>query len=131
MSTELTIALFAMLATFLPGGVVLITLGKKYNQKWMIPVGAIHIGVFSLIFLILLFHASSMFSGIILLLAPFLIIAGLVLWLVWSIVLIVNGFKVHSAKRITIGFILLGVHMTFVITPILLISVFGLPIALM
>lgn len=131
MSTELTIALFAMLATFLPGGIVLITLGKKYNQKWMIIVGAIHIGVFSLIFLILLFHASSMFSGIILLLAPFLIIAGLVLWLVWSIVLIVNGFKVHSAKRITIGFILLGVHMTFVITPILLISVFGLPIALM
>lgn len=131
MSTELTIALFALLATFLPGGVVLITLGKKYNQKWMIIVGAIHISVFSLIFLILLFHASSMFSGIILLLAPFLIIAGLVLWLVWSIVLIVNGFKVHSAKRITIGFILLGVHMTFVITPILLISVFGLPIALM
>ena len=130
MGSEIYLLMFALFLTPIPGGIVLIALGNKFHKKPMIIWGSIIVGV--LAFCSLMTFAFFTGGAIFLLFGlPLLILLASAIAFVIAIYYLVDGFMRHSKGRIIAGFVILGTIVSFVIVPIILISIFGLPISLM
>lgn len=125
------IVLFLILFV-LPGGIVLTILGTKFKNRAMAAWGWLTISLAILGALATL--AYSGWAFIIFILSPLLLIilaALFVVWLIYSISLIINGFKQHNGSRVALGFVFIGVIISVTVVPVVLISIFGSPISLM
>jgi hypothetical protein len=60
-----------------------------------------------------------------------IVIALTIVWFVHSIRLIIAGFKEHKSGTVTLGFSFIGFIFTVIVAPVVLISIFGLPISFM
>lgn len=130
MGSEIYLLMFALFLTPIPGGIVLIALGNKFHKKPMIIWGSIIVGV--LAFCSLTTFAFFTGGAIFLLFGlPLLVLLASAIAFVIAIYYLVDGFMRHSKGRIIAGFVILGTIVSFVIVPIILISIFGLPISLM
>lgn len=115
-------------------GIILVNIGKKKNKKPMLVTGWIllgHVPVISFIACIIWSPSSSFAAWMIVIIIPVAVLVGIIVALSYSIILAVNGFKNHRTGRIVTGFALFFTIIFIVVTPIVLISIFGLPIALM
>ena len=122
--------MFALFLTPIPGGIVLIALGNKFHKKPMIIWGSIIVGV--LAFCSLMTFAFFTGGALFLLFGlPLLILLASAIAFVIAIYYLIDGFTQHIKGRIIAGFVILGAIVSFVIVPIILISIFGLPISLM
>ena len=130
MGSEIYLLMFVLFLTPIPGGIVLIALGNKFHKKPMIIWGSIIVGV--LAFCSLMTFAFFTGGAIFLLFGlPLLILLASAIAFVIAIYYLVDGFMRHNKGRIIAGFVILGAIISFVIIPIILISIFGLPISLM
>ena len=130
MGSEIYLLMFALFLTPIPGGIVLIALGNKFHKKPMIIWGSIIVGV--LAFCSLTTFAFFTGGAIFLLFGlPLLLLLASAIGFVIAIYYLIDGFMRHIKGRITAGFVILGAIVSFVIVPIILISIFGLPISLM
>ena len=125
------IVLFLILFV-LTGGIVLTILGTKFKNRAMAAWGWLTISLTTLGTLATL--ANSGWAFIIFIFSPLLLIilaALFVVWLIYSISLIIKGFKQHNGSRVTLGFVFIGVIISVTVVPVVLISIFGSPISLM
>ena len=130
MGSEIYSLMFVLFLTPIPGGIVLIALGNKFHKKPMVIWGSIIVGV--LAFCSLTTFAFFTGGAIFLLFGlPLLLLLASAIAFVIAIYYLVDGFMRHSKGRIIAGFVILGTIVSFVIVPIILISIFGLPISLM
>ena len=130
MGSEIYLLMFALFLTPIPGGIVLIALGNKFHKKPMIIWGSIIVGV--LAFCSLTTFAFFTGGAIFLLFGlPLLLLLASAIAFVIAIYYLIDGFTQHIKGRIIAGFVILGAIVSFVIVPIILISIFGLPISLM
>ena len=134
MTPQLIIIILIIISHLIAGGIVSIIIGKKINHSGLKRLGivSIIIGVIALItFFVGNWLQNSFLVALIFIFLPLGIIAGLTTWLVYSIIMIVNGFQQHKVNKTIIGFILLVTNIAVVVVPILYLTVFGLPIAFM
>lgn len=134
MSSQLIFIILIIISHLIAGGIVSIVIGKKINRFGLKRLGivSIIIGVIALItFFVGNWLQNSFLVALIFIFLPLGIIAGLTTWLIYSIILIVNGFTQHKVNKIIIGFVLLVTNIAAVVVPILYLTVFGLPIAFM
>ena len=130
MGSEIYSLMFVLFLTPIPGGIVLIALGNKFHKKPMVIWGSIIIGV--LAFCSLTTFAFFTGGAIFLLFGlPLLLLLASAIAFVIAIYYLIDGFMRHTKGRIIAGFVILGAIVSFVIVPIILISIFGLPISLM
>jgi len=133
---------FALAGIFVPG-VIFVKQGKNKNLHGLNIAGWSMVGAASIIatvLLVLLFilMGSSLFVYLIFI-GPIVILAGIILTLSFSISFLAEGFSKSDGgsinkKKITIGFVLLGVNFLIVSTIIVLIYLFTtgvIPISLM
>ena len=123
-----------ILVHLIVAGIILVNIGKKENKKPMRVAGWIllgHVPVMSFIACIIWSRSSSFAVLMLFFLFPISVLIGTIVALTYSIILAVNGFKNHRTGRIVTGFALFFTIIFIVVTPIVLISIFGLPIALM
>lgn len=132
MSSEIYLILFLLFFVLLPGAIVLMSLGDKFKKRIMFAwgvaltcttiIGIIIAGFFTgLLFVYIL--ASPLVLAI--------VIALTIVWFVYSIRLIIAGFKEHKSGTVVLGFSFIGFILTVIVAPVVLISIFGLPISLM
>ncbi len=132
MSSEIYLILFLLFFVLLPGAIVLMSLGDKFKNRIMFAWG-VALTCTTIIGIIV----AGFFTGVglLLLLAypiVLVILAALaIIWFVYSIHLIVVGFKEHKSGTVVLGFSFIGFIFTVIIAPVVLISIFGLPISLM
>lgn len=134
MSSNLFILFAIVIIHLIVGGVILINIGKKKNKKGLLIAGwAMEAHAPILLFIVCLINSS--FSSTVLFMfiffLPIAVVIGAIVALTKAIILIVEGFTNHQSKKIAVGFILFFGTITVVATPIVLISIFGLPIAMM
>ena len=126
--------IFLILVHLIVAGIILVNIGKKKNKKPMRVAGWIllgHVPVMSFIACIIWSRSSSFAVLMLFFLFPISVLVGTIVALTYSIILAVNGFKNHHTGRIVTGFALFFTTIFIVVTPIVLVSIFGLPIALM
>lgn len=109
MSSEIYLILFLLFFVLLPGAIVLMSLGDKFKNRIMFAwgialicatiIGIIIAGFFTGVGLLLLLVYPIVFIAI-----PALVI----MWFVYSIHLIVVGFKEHKSGTVTLGFSFIG-----------------------
>lgn len=132
MSSEIYLILFLLFFVLLPGAIVLISLGDKFKKRAMFAWGVALICTTIIGIIIAGFFSGF---GLLLLLAypiVFIAIAALaIVWFVYSINLIVIGFKERKSGTVILGFSFIGFILTAIVAPIVLISIFGLHISFM
>jgi len=132
MSSEIYLILFLLFFVLLPGAIVLMSLGDKFKKRAMFAWGVALICTTIIGVIIAGFYTGV---GLLLLLVypiVFIIIAALVIiWFVYSIHLIVIGFKERKSGTVTLGFSFIGFIFTLIVAPVVLISIFGSPISFM
>ena len=114
--------------------IILVNIGKKKNKKSLVVTGWIllgHVPVISFIACIIGLRSSSFAVWIIFFIFPVAVLIGTIVALSYSIILAVNGFKNHRIGRIVTGFALFFTTLFIFVTPIVLVSIFGLPVAAM
>lgn len=132
MSSEIYLILFLLFFVLLPGAIVLLSLGDKFKKRAMFAWGVALICT-TIIGIII----AGLFTGaglLLLLVYPLVLIAIaalVIVWFVYSIHLIVIGFKEHKSGTVTLGFSFIGFIFTVIVAPVVLISIFGLPISFM
>lgn len=134
MSSILFYALLLLTVHLIVAGIILLNLGNKKKKKSLKITGAIFLAHSPVTLILGLIFATSISSAATLLLLfffPIAVILGLIVGITYSIIFLVEGFSKHITKKIAIGFTMIGVLTTIVVVPIVLISIFGLPIALM
>ena len=134
MSSILFYALLLLTVHLIVAGIILLNLGNKMKKKSLKITGAIFLAHSPVTLILGLIFATSISSAATLLLLfffPIAVILGLIVGITYSIIFLVEGFSKHITKKIAIGFTMIGVLTTIVVVPIVLISIFGLPIALM
>lgn len=115
-------------------GIILINIAKRKEKQGLLTAGIIMLVLGpALLIMAFILYSSVSSVGVLLLifLAPIAILVGTIVAITYSIIFITSGFTDHRPKKITAGFILLFGTLTIIVTPIVLISIFGLPIALM
>lgn len=132
MSSEINLILFLLFFVLLPGAIVLMSLGDKFKKRTMFAwgvalicatiIGIIIAGFFTGVGLLLLLAYPIVFTAI---------AALAIVWFVYSIHLIIAGFKEHKSGTVTLGFSFIGLIFTVIVAPVVLISVFGLHISFM
>lgn len=132
MSSDIYLILFLLFFVLLPGAIVLMSLGDKFKKRVMFAwgvalicatiIGIIIAGLFTGVGLFLFFIYPIVFIAI---------AALVIVWFVYSIHLIVIGFKEHKSGTVALGFSFVGFIFTVIVAPVLLISIFGSPISLM
>ncbi len=123
-----------ILVHLIVAGIILVNIGKKKNKKPMLVTGWIllgHVPVISFIACIIGSRSSSFAVWMIFFIFPIAVLVGTIVALSYSIILAINGFRNHRTGRIVTGFALFFTTIFIVVTPIVLVSIFGLPIALM
>lgn len=134
MSSILFYALLLLTVHLIVAGIILLNLGNKKKKKSLKITGAIFLAHSPVTLILGLIFATSISSAATLLLLfffPIAVILGLIVGITYSIIFLVEGFSKHITKKIAAGFTMIGVIVTVVVVPIVLISIFGLPIALM
>lgn len=134
MSSILFYALLLLTVHLIVAGIILLNLGNKKKKKSLKITGAIFLAHSPVTLILGLIFATSISSAATLLLLfffPIAVIIGLIVGITYSIIFLVEGFSKHITKKIATGFTMIGVIVTIVVVPIVLISIFGLPIALM
>ena len=134
MQSNLFLFFTAILALIAIAGIILVNVGKKKNKKPMLVTGWIllgHVPVVSFIACIIGSRSSSFAVWMIFFIFPIAVLVGTIVALSYSIILAINGFRNHRTGRIVTGFALFFTTIFIVVTPIVLVSIFGLPIALM
>ena len=132
MSSEIYLILFLLFFVLLPGAIVLLSLGDKFKKRAMFAWGVALICT-TIIGIII----AGLFTGaglLLLLVYPLVLIAIaalIIVWFVYSIHLIVIGFKEHKSGTVALGFSFIGFIFTVIVAPVLLISIFGSPISFM
>ena len=132
MSSEIYLILFLLFFVLLPGAIVLMSLGDKFKNRIMFAWG-VALTCTTIIGIIV----AGFFTGVglLLLLAypiVLVILAALaIVWFVYSIHLIVVGFKEHKSGTVTLGFSFIGFIFAVIVAPVVLISIFGLHISFM
>ena len=132
MSSEIYLILFLLFFVLLPGAIVLMSLGDKFKKRTMFAWG-VALTCTTIIGIIV----AGFFTGVglLLLLAypiVLVILAALaIVWFVYSINLIVVGFKEHKSGTVTLGFSFIGFIIAVIVAPVVLISIFGLHISFM
>lgn len=132
MSSEINLILFLLFFILLPGAIVLMSLGDKFKNRIMFAwgvaltcttiIGIIVAGFFTgLLFVYILAYPIVLV----------ILVALAIVWFVYSIHLIVVGFKEHKGGTVTLGFSFIGLIFTVIVAPVVLISVFGLHISFM
>lgn len=132
MSSEIYLILFLLFFVLLPGAIVLMSLGDKFKKRVMFAwgvaltcttiIGIIVAGFFTgLLFVYVLAYPIVLV----------ILVALAILWFVYSIHLIVVGFKEHKSGTVTLGFSFIGFIFAVIVAPVILISVFGLHISFM
>lgn len=132
MSSEINLILFLLFFVLLPGAIVLMSLGDKFKKRTMFAwgvaltcttiIGIIVAGFFTgLLFVYVLAYPIVLV----------ILVALAIVWFVYSIHLIVVGFKEHKSGTVTLGFSFIGFIFTVIVAPVVLISIFGLPISFM
>ena len=124
MSSEIYLILFLLFFVLLPGAIVLMSLGDKFKNRIMFAWGVALICttiITGLLFVYIL--ASPLVLAI--------VISLTIVWFVYSIRLIIAGFKEHKSGTVVLGFSFIGFILTVIVAPVVLISIFGLPISLM
>ncbi|MBO6261304.1 MAG: hypothetical protein J6N95_01690 [Bacilli bacterium] len=134
MSSNLFTFFIIIVIHLIVAGIILINISKRNKKQGLLTAGIIMLTlgpVFLLVAFILYSSVSSVGVLLLIFLAPIAILVGAIVAITYSIIFIANGFADHRPKKITAGFILLFGTLTVIVTPIVLISIFGLPIALM
>ena len=134
MSSNLFTLFIIVIIHLIVAGIILINIGKRKKKQGLFTAGIIMLATAPVLLLVVFMLYTSVSSvGVLLLifLAPIAILVGAIVAITYSIIFIANGFADHRPKKITAGFILLFGTLTIIVTPIVLISIFGLPIALM
>lgn len=133
MSSELFLQiLFGLFFVLLPGAIVLTALGDKFKKRAMFACGVVLICATLLAIIVVGLFTGLGFFYILLFPLVFILIAALALiWLAYSIYLIVMSFKEHKGGSVALGFIFVTLDLVVVIVPFVLISIFGLPISFM
>lgn len=134
MSSILFYALLLLTVHLIVAGIILLNLGNKMKKKSLKITGAIFLAHSPVTLILGLIFATSISSAATLLLLfffPIAVILGLIVGITYSIIFLVEGFSKHITKKIATGFTMIGVIVTIIVVPIVLISIFGLPIALM
>ena len=132
MGSEIYLILFLLFFVLLPGAIVLMSLGDKFKNRIMFAWG-VALTCTTIIGIIV----AGFFTGVglLLLLAypiVLVILAALaIVWFVYSIRLIIAGFKEHKSGTVTLGFSFIGFIFTVIVAPVVLISIFGLHISFM
>lgn len=132
MSSEIYLILFLLFFVLLPGAIVLMSLGDKFKNRIMFAWG-VALTCTTIIGIIV----AGFFTGVGLLLLltypiVLVILAALaIVWFVYSIHLIVVGFKEHKSGTVTLGFSFIGFIFAVIVAPVVLISIFGLHISFM
>jgi hypothetical protein len=132
MSSEIYLILFLLFFVLLPGAIVLMSLGDKFKNRIMFAwgvaltcttiIGIIVAGFFTgLLFVYVLAYPIVLV----------ILVALAIVWFVYSIHLIIAGFKEHKSGTVTLGFSFIGFIFTVIVAPVVLISIFGLPISFM
>lgn len=132
MSSEIYLILFLLFFVLLPGAIVLMSLGDKFKNRIMFAwgvaltcttiIGIIVAGFFTgLLFVYVLAYPIVLV----------ILVALAIIWFVYSIHLIVIGFKEHKSGTVTLGFSFIGLIFAVIVAPIVLISIFGLHISFM
>ena len=132
MSSEINLILFLLFFILLPGAIVLMSLGDKFKKRTMFAWGVALICTTIIGIIVAGFFTGLLFVYILaypLVLA--ILISLTIVWFVYSIRLIVAGFKEHKSGTVTLGFSFIGFIFTVIVAPVVLISIFGLPISLM
>ena len=131
MDSVFYLLLSAVFLSLVPGGIVLVVLGKRFKKKPMVVGGWLTIVALTLFTLIA--FSFSIGQGFLFLIfgIPFLMIVGSAVFFVVAIVFLVDGFTRHYKPQIISGFVIIGLIVLLVVVPLVLISIFGLPIALM
>ena len=134
MSSILFYALLLLTVHLIVAGIILLNLGNKKKKKSLKITSAIFLAHSPVTLILGLIFATSISSAATLLLLfffPIAVILGLIVGITYSIIFLVEGFSKHITKKIATGFTMIGIIVTIVVVPIVLISIFGLPIALM
>jgi len=134
MSSNLFTLFIIVIIHLIVAGIILINIGKRKKKQGLFTAGIIMLATAPVLLLVVFMLYTSVSSvGVLLLifLAPIAILVGAIVAITYSIIFIANGFADRRPKKITTGFILLFGTLTIIVTPIVLISIFGLPIALM
>lgn len=132
MGSEIYLILFLLFFVLLPGAIVLMSLGDKFKNRIMFAWG-VALTCTTIIGIIV----AGFFTGVglLLLLAypiVLVILAALaIVWFVYSIRLIIAGFKEHKSGTVALGFSFVGFIFTVIVAPVVLISIFGLHISFM
>lgn len=134
MSSNLFTFFIIIAIHLIAAGIILINIAKKNKKQGLLTAGIIMLVLGPVLLIMAFILCSSVSSaGVLLLifLAPIAILVGAIVAITYSIIFIANGFTDHHPRKITAGFIILFGTLTVIVTPIVLISIFGLPIALM
>lgn len=134
MSPELLITFIVLFVLLVAGGIVLINTGSSRKRIGLVRSGWMLIAIAAVLSLVLAGHFAFGVSFMLILLfflIPTAIIGGLVSLLVFSITLIVKGFTRNRPTMTAFGFILLFFDIALIVVPVVIISIFGLPISLM
>lgn len=132
MSSEIYLILFLLFFVLLPGAIVLMSLGDKFKNRIMFAWG-VALTCTTIIGIIV----AGFFTGVgllLLLVYPIVLVilaALAIVWFVYSIRLIIAGFKEHKSGTVALGFSFIGFIFTVIVAPVVLISIFGLPISFM
>ena len=132
MRSEIYLILFLLFFVLLPGAIVLMSLGDKFKNRIVFAWGVALICTTIIGILIAGFFTGLLFVYVLAFPIVLVILVALaIIWFVYSIHLIVVGFKEHKSGTVTLGFSFIGFIFTVIVAPVVLISIFGLPISLM
>lgn len=132
MNSEIYLIIFLLFFVLLPGAIVLMSLGDKLKNRIMFAWGVALTCTTIIGIIVAGFFTGLLFFYVLAYPIVLVIIATLaILWFVYSIYLIVVGFKEHKSGTVTLGFSFIGFIFTVIVAPVVLISIFGLPISFM
>lgn len=132
MSSEIYLILFLLFFVLLPGAIVLMSLGDKFKNRIMFAWGVALTCTTIIGIIVAGFFTGYLFIYVLAFPIVLVILVALaIIWFVYSIHLIVVGFKEHKSGTVTLGFSFIGFIFTVIVAPVVLISIFGLPISLM
>ncbi len=132
MSSEIYLILFLLFFVLLPGAIVLMSLGDKFKNRIMFAWGVALTCTTIIGIIVAGFFTGHLFIYVLAFPIVLVILVALaIIWFVYSIHLIVVGFKEHKSGTVVLGFSFIGFIFTVIVAPVVLISIFGLPISLM
>lgn len=109
----------------------MIYLGNKFDKTVLKTFGWILAATMPVAYIGFLSATSGGFLIFLIFVLPLSVLVGSCVMLVIGVTQIIKGFTYHKGNSIALGFVLVSLAVLFVIVPITLVSIFGLPIAAM